>query len=472
MSIQRDVGVLHVVLSQHGTPVSKVHRFIREAAASSRQIRQINAKLPTALATNLLKLPNATRSAWSIVRRHTTSREVNVWANRLRAVAASPFELTLALDTHATVCSPALHAALLREHALNRLDFAFNFEASTLTPTPSSVLGSRPSRVEDISPHLFAMLVRKGEGLDRLLLHIFAAFDLRVASGGVFGLDDQEALQHALRTLRKQGYQSCEANDPIRPGDFYQIMRTNDPPKEAVLRAAGSLDSWRGALQDFARRAYYSTLQSNRLDCGHDRCSRWRRLWCRWRRRCSLLRSCDTSVRVFRLRENIGAFKRADYRREGTTGPARWVWPIYTRPWRGPLLVLHSYHANALAGREVCSIFNPPSSHTRMNSLGLRNRTRASTHLHGGERMALQLSPTSPIITPTRRSECLHAAVNTRAETTQQSIYSTEHARRICAMLPAKSQPQYALPAAVPELAEPLDQFWGWMVAQGLTSGA
>ena len=87
--------------------------------------------------------------------------------------------------------------------------------------------------------------------------------------------------------------------------------------------------------------------------------------------------------------------------------------------------------------------------------------------------MALQLSPTSPIITPTRRSECLHAAVNTRAETTQQSIYSTEHARRICAMLPAKSQPQlYALPAAVPELAEPLDLFWGWMVAQGLTSGA
>ena len=328
--------------------------------------------------------------------------------------------------------------------------------------------------VEDISPHLFAMLVRKGEGLDRLLLaagHIRRLRSPRVASGGVFGLDDQEALQHALRTLRKQGYQSCEANDPIRPGDFYQIMRTNDPPKEAVLRAAGSLDSWRGALEDFARRAYYSTLQSNRLDCGHDR-SRWRRLWCRWWRRCSLLRSCDTSVRVFRLRENIGAFKRADYRREGTTGPARWVWPIYTWPWRGPLLVLHSYHANALAGREVCSIFNPPSSHTRMNSLGLRNRTRASTHLHGGERMALQLSPTSPIITPTRRSECLHAAVNTRAETTQQSIYSTEHARRICAMLPAKSQPQYALPAAVPELAEPLDQFWGWMVAQGLTSGA
>ena len=222
MSIQRDVGVLHVVLSQHGTPVSKVHRFIREAAASSRQIRQINAKLPTALATNLLKLPNATRSAWSIVRRHTNLREVNVWANRLRAVAASPFELTLALDTHATVCSPALHAALLREHALNRLDFAFNFEASTLTPTPSSVLGSRPSRVEDISPHLFAMLVRKGEGLDRLLLHIFAAFDLRVASGGVFGLDDQEALQHALRSTA-----GCRVNAFLLvPGCVNTMIRT------------------------------------------------------------------------------------------------------------------------------------------------------------------------------------------------------------------------------------------------------
>lgn len=68
-----------------------------------------------------------------------------------------------------TVCSPLLHPLLLKEHAAYASDLAVNFEASALLPSGSRMFGPPPGAVEDVLPHNFALLTRKGPGLDAVL---------------------------------------------------------------------------------------------------------------------------------------------------------------------------------------------------------------------------------------------------------------------------------------------------------------
>lgn len=87
---------------------------------------------------------------------------------RTAALMLSPYELTLELDASVSVCSPLLPPLLLREHAASTLDLAVNFEASPLLPGGSPTFGRLPAAVEDVLPHNFALLLRKGPALDAI----------------------------------------------------------------------------------------------------------------------------------------------------------------------------------------------------------------------------------------------------------------------------------------------------------------
>lgn len=134
------VGVLYVVYSQgslNNPKANSLAKYLKEAAHSSIALRQLNPRLPTALSTTQV-LPGAERLAFTLVLHlEAASASEPLWAPRLRAFAASPFALTLALDSHATACSPLLHASLLleaRRSDANRFDAAVNFEASSCLP--------------------------------------------------------------------------------------------------------------------------------------------------------------------------------------------------------------------------------------------------------------------------------------------------------------------------------------------------
>ena len=180
-----DVGVLYIVYT-HGSSFrsnATTKRYLSEAISSSQYSRQQDPSLATALATNMHV---ADEKAFSVVAYSlpADTSAMPTWMPRLMALAASPFELTLALDAHAVVCTAGLHAALLREHRLNRFDLAFNIEATLgLSDRRTSTLWSwlsgsqpplpwrspnRPGRdvapraIEELLPHNWALLVRRG----------------------------------------------------------------------------------------------------------------------------------------------------------------------------------------------------------------------------------------------------------------------------------------------------------------------
>ena len=144
-------------------------------------MNQVNVTSRRSARTHRMSKPQKTKGP------HRTKGPQNPWLVRLHALEKSPFELTLEIDASATFCSAELHHLLVHEHRLSRLDFAVNFESTPLVP--KSAFGSRrPSRVEEILPHNFAMLLRKGPGLDRLL----CVMKRRMSR---FGVDDQQGLR-------------------------------------------------------------------------------------------------------------------------------------------------------------------------------------------------------------------------------------------------------------------------------------
>lgn len=211
------VGLLWVVFDQRYSRVyKKAKDYLRQAAASAHSARALNPGLPRALATNvpsarmtlngtfdLFIPPEALRCPQPCRARHP------LWVPRLLALAASPFELTLEVDSSVTFCSAQLHAALLREHRRDRFDLAVNFEATALAPPKAgfkSRFGEAPRRVVDILPHNFALLVRHGPGWRALLelwLHVMERY-----------VDDQMALRVALQRLTRDQF----AVPPARAG--------------------------------------------------------------------------------------------------------------------------------------------------------------------------------------------------------------------------------------------------------------
>ena len=120
-----------------------------------------------------------------------------------------------------------------------------------------------------------------------------------------------------------------------------------------------------------------------------------------------------------------------------------WVWPCYTRPWRGPLLALHTYdnRSGALGRRDICAILNAGAPR---------------------ERLAMQLTGSGPILTPTARGECYNATrAAMRAGLHSSKRFSWPHAKLICDMLPVRPRARDAR-AELPALVEPLEAFWQW----------
>ena len=189
----KSMGILFTVL-QYGSgaeAVRKQRKYMLQTTNASRTARE-RSGLPVALATNVLLDGGAAAwgfdrilgigSSWLGVRTGD-----NVWRDRLAAIAMSPFELTLSLDSSVTVCAGrALRLAMRYEHSVRRFDLAVNFEASpfVLTNTTAqhgdddamrrtatkggSLFGSVqhfPRALEEVLPHNFAMVTHKGPGV-------------------------------------------------------------------------------------------------------------------------------------------------------------------------------------------------------------------------------------------------------------------------------------------------------------------
>lgn len=180
---QARFGLLFTVIRVGGSSESDSRKrrtassLLEQAVAASRTAKRASGAtgLPVALATYGLEVNvsalNFDRTFAIGTRWQGRSIGRNVWRDRLAAIANSPFDLTLSLDSSVTVCAGSrLYHALRWEHSQDRLDFAVNFESSPLVDARSAaasatLFGGRfPGALEEVLPHNFAMLARKGSG--------------------------------------------------------------------------------------------------------------------------------------------------------------------------------------------------------------------------------------------------------------------------------------------------------------------
>ena len=105
LSAELDVGLLFVMW-RLGNSSAPRKNYLEQILKSARAAKALNPRLGTALATNV-KLPR--EPALDIVQQLSpptpAQRRRSTWFHRLRAIAESPFELTVALDASVTVCS-------------------------------------------------------------------------------------------------------------------------------------------------------------------------------------------------------------------------------------------------------------------------------------------------------------------------------------------------------------------------------
>ena len=159
------VGLLYCVYAPHhrsmDTPyraMATARRYLAEAVESRRSLRATNPLLAAALARDgtLCRANTSCITPGSLPFEHfvwVAASSRSHWAFRLAAIGASPFALTLEVDSTATFCSPTLHPLLLK--ALKApFDFVVNFGETGLRC--HSIFGPPPRRVEDILPQNFA----------------------------------------------------------------------------------------------------------------------------------------------------------------------------------------------------------------------------------------------------------------------------------------------------------------------------
>ena len=217
LSPELDVGLLFMMW-RFGNSSSPGKNYLEQILKSARAAKALNPRLGIALATNL-KLPK--EPALDILHELSpptaAQRRRSTWFHRLRAIAKSPFELTVALDASVTVCSGHLHAALQSEHRRDRFDFAVGFEATPLVrPGVARSPGywDLPRRPEDVLPHNFAFAFRRGPGWARLL----RAWTSRDG-------DDQQTLRKVL--------QAAAAAREGKPATNSSVRRPSPGPREA-----------------------------------------------------------------------------------------------------------------------------------------------------------------------------------------------------------------------------------------------
>ena len=228
-----EVGVLYIVYAhatRRNAKASRLRQYLAEAASSARRMRALNPLLPVFLSTTQ-QLPKPMEEAFGRVLRLAPASAVEpLWAPRLRALAASPFGLTLALDSHATACSSSLHAALTFEARRKgvRYDLATNVEATACLPPTKGRAGLGrlffPRTPAQMLPHNFAMVLRKGAGLDALLA--MWRDNLGIMHADRQSPDDQWALALTLRRLNRTG--GCSIVGASRCRQHSRIWRLSD----------------------------------------------------------------------------------------------------------------------------------------------------------------------------------------------------------------------------------------------------
>jgi len=283
--VGRDVGLLFVMWMFGNNSAVRKKDYLGQVLKSARAAKVLNPRLGIALATNLQPKDAALDIVQQIRPPTAAQRRRSTWFHRLRAIAESPFELTVAVDATVTVCSARLHAALQSEHRLNRFDFAVGFEATPLVPPakPPPPIGRRlagaeaagrpsrakaaghpagqavrklpgasqsraywpmPRQVEDMLPHNFAFAFRRGPGWSRLL-----------ASWSGRDGDDQQTLRRTLRCLQAR----CPEDRPFPLGaaSWLQLARRvgRGGDHVRVMRLVGSLAGFK-SLDKSARHWY------------------------------------------------------------------------------------------------------------------------------------------------------------------------------------------------------------------------
>jgi hypothetical protein len=148
-------------------------------------------------------------------------------------------------------------------------------------------------------------------------------------------------------------------------------------------------------------------------------------------------------VRVFRLTESVGAFKPAD-----KLMPCwRPVWPRYTRPIVGELLLLHSHqkqYVGAAFNSSVCALANAAQPHSRI---------------------LVQSTPAASYAAPSTRESCALALSGALASDRASGGAS----QAMCRWLPAYgAAPSPRLHST--RLIEPLGEFWRWLESHRLTA--
>jgi hypothetical protein len=442
------VGLLYTVYSHTRVPGQRVVRFLEEAQESSTTARRQNPLLPTALATNLVGGRSNFAAAFTLI------QTVHVggggkWLPRLRALAHSPFELTLAVDDTVMVCSSLLHQMLLREHASARFDFAVNFETSSFGTRGSANYGPRPSAPAQILPHNFAQLARKVRGRVTYTVPL-------------------------TPLLHTPWHTPCDARpvrDAMRVQSRLSVPVHSQGPGLRLLLSAWAARLGGGTDDQYGLRETLKALQPG-MSRG--------------------------APRVWRLRENIGGFKSVDkvrgphgqkvrmrgpplaprWRMPGAFGfmgclyqgacvsaslrllaplliavhPQLMVGPRYSRPVTGDVLAWHGFPASERPARSFdCALLNRDVDATRL---------------------LFQRDPAAEYASATTRGACLREMRNTSTSGGRgrhAHRFSPGLAERVCSMLPAA--PQRA-PRAPSSLAEPMGVFWSWLCEQNLTAGA
>ena len=355
------VGVLYVVYRQtidvraradtaQRAKATALNKYLLEAASSARTLCRLNPDLRVALSTTRRNLTRQVRTSFSVILQLADAKPTEpLWAPRLRALANSPFYLTLALDSHATACSPQLHAALLREAARRgAYDLAVNFEAAACLPTaPAGVRSGvgriyAPSHHSELLPHNWALLLRQGPGL-RALLGLWYSMLERMRQKHQQP-DDQWALALALRRLHRTG--GCVGS------------AHHSPSREGSSNGGSAITSSdsRGLPPSNDTRHKLPRAENGWI---------WRRSWS-WGRKlrdaaaaATAGKLCNDPVRVWRLGEAFAAFKSADKRNLG-------FFPRYTRLLNGPVLATHQLRPYPWSkGRgfhsgvsDACTLFN------------------------------------------------------------------------------------------------------------------
>lgn len=247
----RIIAPFGALLFAYGESVELVRKYGAEAARTAEALRRTNPDLPVAIATNF---PNASASPGSRARlfrtppfaavlpiRHdhmlypSTVRPRYEWVTRAHYLARSPFELTLALDSHALPCTAA-------DALANGSDWrAGNEVAAALRALPA--LGS-PARAFDLAfntfltsgrPHNWALLYyTRAPAMRALFTDWYLAY---LAQGG----DDQGPLEHAARARARAGGLRLARLHTNLAGAFERLddsQRSDWPRATHVLSAA------------------------------------------------------------------------------------------------------------------------------------------------------------------------------------------------------------------------------------------